>query len=94
MKSSLLAFMFVLSAMSQGSAQGYIDPGSGAYLFQIAAAVLFGALYAVKSYWRDIRGAVSRWRGRRAGATGDPLVTGGDALPTQAVETGDSHPVR
>lgn len=86
--------MLVLSVLSRGSAQGYIDPGSGAYLFQIAAAVLFGALYAVKSYWRDIRSAVSRWRGRRQGATTDPLTPSGDALPVQAVEMSDSHPVR
>jgi uncharacterized membrane protein len=69
--SSLLVFALVLCAASQGSAQGYIDPGSGAYLFQLAAAALFGVLYAVKSYWREIRGAVSRWRGRRSGARGE-----------------------
>lgn len=70
-KSSLLVFVLMLCAGAQSSAQGYIDPGSGAYLFQIAAAALFGALYAVKSYWREIRGAVSRWRGRRQGVRGE-----------------------
>jgi hypothetical protein len=34
---------------------GYIDFGSGSYFLQILLAVLFGALYAVKVFWANIK---------------------------------------
>ena len=33
---------------------GYIDPGTGSMIFQMLAALLFGALFAVKLYWKKI----------------------------------------
>ena len=35
--------------------EAYIDPGTGSYLFQLAVAGLFAALYTIKRYWRGIR---------------------------------------
>lgn len=37
------------------SVYGYIDPGTGSYLFQLLAAGLVGGLYAVKTYWSLIK---------------------------------------
>lgn len=33
---------------------GYIDPGVGSYFLQISLAFLFGSLYLVKVFWRNI----------------------------------------
>jgi hypothetical protein len=33
----------------------YLDPGTGSYLFQMAIAGLFGALFAVKQFWQQIK---------------------------------------
>jgi hypothetical protein len=35
--------------------RGYIDPGSGSYLLQVAVAGLLGAAFAVKSFWINIK---------------------------------------
>ncbi len=63
MKSSLLALTLMVCVLSRGDAQGYIDPGTGSYLFQLATAGIFGALYAAKVFWIDIRGFLTRRRG-------------------------------
>ena len=33
----------------------YLDPGSGSYIFQLIIAVLVGALFLIKVYWRRIK---------------------------------------
>jgi len=38
--------------------EAYIDPGTGSYLFQLAIAGVFAALYTIKRYWRVIRSTV------------------------------------
>ena len=55
----------ILCSGSQGAAQGYIDPGSGTYLFQLAAAAAFGALYAAKVYWKQLCAFLARGFGRK-----------------------------
>jgi len=35
-------------------AHAYLDPGSGSYLLQLLLAALFGALFAVKIFWKKI----------------------------------------
>ncbi len=37
-------------------AYAYLDPGTGSYIFQLLIATLFGALFAIKLYWKRIRG--------------------------------------
>ncbi|MDP4020432.1 MAG: hypothetical protein Q8P58_00080 [Candidatus Adlerbacteria bacterium] len=34
------------------TANAYLDPGTGSYLFQILIAGLFGSFFAVKMYWQ------------------------------------------
>jgi len=46
--------LFLLALISPSQAFAYIDPGSGSYFFQLAAAALFGGLYAIKIFWRQI----------------------------------------
>ena len=35
--------------------QGYLDPGSGSYILQVAMASLLGGVFALKSYWSAIK---------------------------------------
>jgi len=37
----------------------YIDPGTGSYLIQLLIATILGSLFALKTYWRKIRGLIS-----------------------------------
>jgi hypothetical protein len=36
-------------------AHAYLDPNTGSYLLQIAAAAIFGGLFIVKSGWGEIK---------------------------------------
>ncbi|MBI3947000.1 MAG: hypothetical protein HY321_13835 [Armatimonadetes bacterium] len=47
-------------------ADAYIDPGTGSYVLQLGLAMVFGAVYSVKVYWRELR----RFMVRRAGRPG------------------------
>ncbi|MDP2720720.1 MAG: hypothetical protein Q8O75_02145, partial [bacterium] len=42
-----------------GKAHAYLDPGTGSYILQILAAGVLGGLFAVKTFWRSIRGFFS-----------------------------------
>lgn len=46
-------------------AHAYLDPGTGSYILQIAAAALFGSLFALKVWWRQITGFIGRIFGRK-----------------------------
>lgn len=37
-------------------AYAYLDPGTGSYIFQLIIAGTVGLLFAVKVYWRRIKG--------------------------------------
>ena len=41
-------------------AYGYIDPGTGSYLFQIVIAALVAVSFAVKVYWLKIKKSIGR----------------------------------
>ncbi len=45
----VLALAFV--AVTASDAWAYIDPGTGSYLFQVAAAGLFAGVYTLRRYW-------------------------------------------
>lgn len=38
---------------------GYIDPGTGSYIFQIVVAALVAVSFAVKVYWQKIKGFIA-----------------------------------
>lgn len=38
----------------------YLDPGTGSYVLQITLASVFGALYAAKHAWAQLKGKVLR----------------------------------
>jgi hypothetical protein len=35
-------------------ALGYLDPGTGSYILQVTIAALFGGLFALKLFWKNI----------------------------------------
>ena len=37
-----------------GNAAGYIDPGTGSYVLQIAIAFLIGLAFSIKVFWKKI----------------------------------------
>jgi hypothetical protein len=45
----------VLMLLSLSSAHGYIDPGTGSYLFQLLIGGLLGSFYFLGSYWTGIK---------------------------------------
>jgi hypothetical protein len=59
-----LTRLFILSGMllliSVGDAHAYIDPGTGSFVFQLVVASLLGAAFAVKAFWRNIKGFFSK----------------------------------
>ena len=46
----------------------YLDPGTGSYVLQIALASIFGAIYAAKHAWAQVKSKVVRG----AAVTRDP----------------------
>jgi hypothetical protein len=58
----ILSFLpgLLLIGLLGSPAYGYIDPGSGSYLFQIMLASLVGAAFAVKTYWVKIKEIVRK----------------------------------
>jgi len=47
--------LVLLATVLTANVQAYIDPGTGSYVFQVAAAGLLTVLYAVKRHWRQLR---------------------------------------
>ena len=50
----VLLVALLLSAMSR-DADAYMDPGTGAYIFQMLIAGLVGASFALKIFWKQIK---------------------------------------
>jgi len=46
-------------------AYAYLDPGTGSYLLQVGLAVLLGASFVIKIYWRRIRASLANLFSKR-----------------------------
>ena len=59
-----LTRLFVLAGMllliSTRDAFAYIDPGTGSFILQLVIASLLGAAFAVKTFWKNIKGFFSK----------------------------------
>lgn len=52
-----ICFLVMLFCLAFPSfAYAYLDPGTGSYIFQLIIAGTVGLLFAVKVYWRRIKG--------------------------------------
>ena len=52
----LAVFIVLMIAMPTGSAQAYLDPGSGSLVVQIIIGGILAALVAIRLYWSRIIG--------------------------------------
>ena len=51
----LVVVLLVCWVLSR-KAYAYIDPGTGSYIFQMMIAFVVGGLFAVKLFWKKIKG--------------------------------------
>ena len=58
---SLFLITLALLAVTTGSAQAYIDAGTGSLILQILVAGFFGSLFALKVFWGRITSRMSRF---------------------------------
>lgn len=54
----------ILFLFYPNTAQAYLDPGSGSYFIQIVLAAVLGSLLAIKIFFKNIVGFISRIFGR------------------------------
>lgn len=50
----------LLSVLSEGQAQAYLDPGAVSFFFQTMVAALLGGLLVLKRYWQQIKSGLSK----------------------------------
>jgi hypothetical protein len=58
-RESVAIFFCVVFGIA-GTAHAYIDPGTGSFFFQMLAAAIFGALFAIRNRWKQVRGWLHR----------------------------------
>ncbi len=63
----ILTSMFLI--LNYDFACAYIDPSTGSYVIQFLLAGLLGALFAIKSYWRNIKHFFSKKTSERKNDT-------------------------
>ena len=61
---NLIKTAAVLAAGALGRPAQYLDPGSGSYLLQLLIAGFLGALFAIRLYWKRIKGFFLKRLGR------------------------------
>lgn len=69
-EATVLGIAIVLATPSD--AWAYIDPGTGSYLFQMAAAGLLGALFTLRRYWSALASVLRRSPGFGGPGAGEP----------------------
>ena len=62
----VLCLVMFLQIILTPNAFGYIDLGTGSYLFQMLMAGLLGSLFAIKATWRNIKTYLSQWVSRNS----------------------------
>lgn len=51
----IIIFTLLLLVGSTQRADAYLDPSTGSYLLQIMTATIFGGLFVVKTWWKEIK---------------------------------------
>jgi hypothetical protein len=73
----LVALALGLVAVTPTDAWAYVDPGTGSYLFQLAAAGFLAGLFTIRRYWGAVK---ARFGGRQ------PSVPPGSERPPDSHE--------
>lgn len=67
--SNVLFFLSLYLVFVPQNAHAYLDPGTGSYILQVVAAVLFAGLFLLKTWWTQVRSFVSNLFGRKGNGT-------------------------
>ena len=51
----LLLAAILLLIFTPNMARAYIDPGTGSYILQIAAAAVLAGIFVIKAFWKNIK---------------------------------------
>jgi hypothetical protein len=76
MTSHTCGLALVILLVSADDAWAYIDPGTGSYLFQLAAAGFLAGAYTLRKYWHSVKAVVRGRFGRSRSSEHTP--TDGD----------------
>lgn len=60
MKKTFIALLLFYVTLFPQRAHAYLDPSTGSYIIQIVGAAIFGSLFALKVWWRQITGFISK----------------------------------
>ena len=63
-KLHLVLLLGVMVLIFPTRAHAYLDPGTGSYILQIVAAAIFGSLFFLKTFWRQIKEFVEKLLGK------------------------------
>jgi hypothetical protein len=63
----MTGLVLAVAMLFPGRVYGYIDPGTGSYIFQIVIAAFVAVSFAVKVYWNKIKKFVSGLFSRKNG---------------------------
>lgn len=58
-------FSILYAVLFPPKAHAYLDPGTGSYILQIAAAIIFAGLFLIKTWWNHISRFILRILGRK-----------------------------
>lgn len=58
---SILASLFVFTALVPKTTYAYVDSGTGSYVVQVVIATILGGMFAVKMYWKKMRSFVEKF---------------------------------
>lgn len=63
--SNALFFSALYLVLIPQNAHAYLDPGTGSYILQVGAAVLFAGLFILKTWWTQVNHFFSKLFGRK-----------------------------
>lgn len=59
MKKTFIALLLFYVMLFPQRAHAYLDPSTGSYILQIVGAAIFGSIFALKVWWKQITGVIS-----------------------------------
>jgi hypothetical protein len=72
----LAALALGFLATTPTNAWAYVDPGTGSYLFQLAAAGFFAGMFTLRQYWKVLKARFGR----------QPTIPGRSSQSTDSTE--------
>ena len=57
----IIVLMMLVLISFPAHSHAYIDPGTGSFVIQMVVAAVLGAFFALKMYWRRLKGFFSKF---------------------------------